>query len=204
LPSERELVKQLQVSRTSIREALRALETVGLIESRQGEGNFIKEKIDDSFLEPLSIMFLLQGSTPEEILELRRIIEVEAVRLAAGRISEQELEEIEFLLNNFGDEDEEKNVRIDKSFHYAIGMAAKNQLLLNILNSISGLMDYYIKYMRQKVIADRKNIDLLMKQHEKIYLALKEHNPQKAAEAMLEHLEFTNSCMLEYNKNLVK
>lgn len=91
LPSERELVDQLKVSRTSIREALRALEIVGLIKCKQGEGNFIRDNFDNSLFEPLSLVFMLERSNKEDIIEVRRIIEVEAAALAAKRITKDQL-----------------------------------------------------------------------------------------------------------------
>ena len=83
LPSERDLCEKLEVSRASIREALRALQMLGLIESKHGEGNFINENFENSLLEPLSIVFLLLGSKSGDVLELRKIIEPETAALAA-------------------------------------------------------------------------------------------------------------------------
>ena len=88
LPSERELCEKLEVSRSSVREALKALQMLGLIESKHGEGNFIKENFEDSLLEPLSIVFLLLGSKNEEVLELRRVIEPEIAALAAKKYNQ--------------------------------------------------------------------------------------------------------------------
>ncbi|KJZ88583.1 transcriptional regulator, putative pyruvate dehydrogenase complex repressor [Clostridium sp. IBUN22A] len=73
LPSERELAEKLQVSRTSVREALKALSMLGLIDSKHGDGNFIKSNVEDCLLEPLSVVFLLIGNRNEEIFQLRRI-----------------------------------------------------------------------------------------------------------------------------------
>ena len=101
LPSERKLVEQLQVSRASIREALRALEVIGLIECRQGEGNYIKTSFQDNLFEPLSIMFMLEGSNPEAIWELRKIMEVEAAGLASKRITDEQLKELKEITEKF-------------------------------------------------------------------------------------------------------
>lgn len=91
LPSERDLVEQLHVSRTSIREALRVLEIVGIVECKQGEGNFIRTNFNDTLLEPLSIMFMLNDCKLEEIFELRKVIEIETAALSAERITDEEL-----------------------------------------------------------------------------------------------------------------
>src|SRR5665647_3539080 len=120
LPSERNLVLQLEVSRASIREALRALEVIGLIECRQGEGNYIKSSFQDNLFEPLSIMFMLEGSSKEEIWELRKIMEVEASGLAAKRITSEQLNELNEITQRFMNPDGEVeaiSADIDKEFH---------------------------------------------------------------------------------------
>jgi GntR family transcriptional repressor for pyruvate dehydrogenase complex len=196
LPSERELVEQLQVSRTSIREALRALQIIGLVECKQGEGNFIKESFENSLFEPLSIMFMLQESSPEEILELRKVIEIETTALAAKRIDSGELEHMKSLIMQFkNNKDDSNGVKIDKEFHYLIAQATKNLLILNILNAVSSLIDSFIKDARKKILAVENNRELLLQQHEDIYNALQEHNPKDAAMYMRKHLEFTNDSI---------
>ena len=89
LPTERVMAEELQVSRTSIREAMRALEVVGLIESRQGAGNYIREEFDDVLLEPLSIVFMLQNGTNKDIFELREVLELSTIFLSVMRISDE-------------------------------------------------------------------------------------------------------------------
>ncbi len=198
LPSERELVEHLQVSRTSIREALRALQIIGIVECRQGEGNYIKQSFENSLFEPLSIMFMLQKSNPEEIIELRKIIEVETAAIAAERITDEELENIKNLINELiVCKDEKDSVKIDRKFHYEIAQASKNFLILNMLNAMSSLMDSFIEDARKKILIDEKNIEILVKQHEDIYEALKKRSPMEAAEAMKNHLHFTNECMIK-------
>ena len=146
LPSERHMVEKLQVSRTSVREALRCLEIIGLIESRQGEGNFIKENFENGLIEPLSVMFMLKDSKSEEILELRKIIEIGTVQLAAKRISKSELDELKELKEKLKNLNKEENLaEIDREFHYKIAEASQNFLLLGVLNAISSLMESYIK-----------------------------------------------------------
>ena len=192
LPTERDLVERLQVSRTSIREALRALQIIGLVECRQGEGNYINNELENSLFEPISMMFMLQQSNPIEILEVRRVNEVETARMAAEKITNEELENLKILLKTFNNiKNEEDNSIIDKQFHYEIAKASKNFLLASILNAISSLMDSFIKDARKKILLVEDNFEVLTKQHWDIYEALKNHNPQKAAEAMEKHLDFT-------------
>ncbi|AKA69613.1 MULTISPECIES: FadR/GntR family transcriptional regulator [Clostridium] len=197
LPSERELVEHLQVSRTSIREALRALQIIGLVECRQGEGNYIRESFENSLFEPLSMMFMLQKSSSSEIMEIRKIIEVETAALAAQRITDEELKHMKVLLDSINSNNEVDNVKIDKEFHYKVAKASRNYLIINILNAISSLMDEVIKDARRRILVDEANREVLFKQHDDIYKGLKSRNPKKASEAMKKHLDFAN----EYYKD---
>lgn len=198
LPSERELVERLQVSRTSIREALRALQIIGLIECKQGEGNYISQSFERSLFEPLSIMFILEKSNPEEIIQVRKIIEVETAAIAAKKITKEELESLEILITAFKNStDEIDNVKIDKKFHYKIAQASRNFIIVNILNAISSLIDSFIKDARNKILMEEKNREVLAKQHEDIYNALKKGDSKKAAEAMRKHLDFANEYMMK-------
>jgi GntR family transcriptional repressor for pyruvate dehydrogenase complex len=198
LPSERELVDSFKVSRTSIREALRALQVIGLIDSRQGEGNFIKQSFEDSLFEPLSIIFMLQGGKPEEIMEVRKIIEVRTAAIAAEKINDEQLSNLGRLANAFKtSKDEKDNVEFDKQFHYQIAQVTENFLIKNILNSMSFLMDSFLKEARSKILVDKGNLSVLAVQHIKIYEAIKNHDAAIASEEMKKHLDFTD----KYIKN---
>lgn len=196
LPSERSLVEQLQVSRTSIREALRALEVIGLIECRQGEGNYIKASFEDNLLEPLSIMFMLEGSNSQEIWELRKIMEVEAAGLAAKRITEKQLKELKELLFSFNDsDDEEVNGEIDKQFHYKVAECSGNILIFNILRTVSALVDDIIKDVRKIILVEEENKEILFNQHKEIYLAMEKHDSAASRQAMRVNLDYGSLYM---------
>ena len=174
LPSERSLVEQLKISRASIREALRALEVIGLIECRQGEGSYIRANFQDNLFEPLSIMFRLEGSKKEEIWELRKIMEVEASGLASKRITSEQLKELKELTQEFidCDDDEDINSEIDKKFHYKIAECSGNVLIFNILKTVSTLVDHFIVDARKLIIVHEGNKEILFSQHNEIYLAI--------------------------------
>ena len=186
LPSERELADKLEVSRTSVREALKALTMLGLIESKHGEGNFIKSNFENSLLEPLSIVFLLIGSKNEDIIELRRIIEPEAAGFAAKNITESELRDLKEIMKELNNSlDAEICAQLDKKFHYKIAQASGNHLISTIMFSISSLIEKYIDSSRINNI-NKKVIKL---QHEEIYKALESRDSKKASEYVKKHLE---------------
>jgi GntR family transcriptional repressor for pyruvate dehydrogenase complex len=196
LPPERELVDQLQASRASIREALKALQIIGLIESRQGGGNYIRESFEGSLFEPLSIMFSLQNSRPEEILELRKVIEVETAALAAKNINDEELIEIKGIIDQIKESyDEELNAKLDKELHYKIANSSGNFLVVVILTAVSSLVDSFIKDARKLILTQIENREILIEHHENLYNALLEHNKGRAAEVMRKHLDFVNEYL---------
>ncbi|MCB2312404.1 FadR family transcriptional regulator [Clostridium tagluense] len=200
LPSERNLVQQLMVSRASIREALRALEVIGLIECRQGEGNYIKTSFQDNLFEPLSIMFMLEGSDPEAIWELRKIMEVEAAGLASKRITCEQLSQLKEITEKFMNcGDENINAEIDKQFHYKIAECSGNVLIFNILKTVSTLVDHFIVDARKLILAHKENKDILFNQHNEIYLSMEKHSSAGARKAMREHLDFANKYMKKEN-----
>ncbi|EDS77503.1 GntR family transcriptional regulator [Clostridium novyi A str. 4552] len=192
LPSERDLVDKLEVSRTSIREALRVLEIVGIVECKQGEGNFVRTDFNDTLLEPLSIMFMLNDCTLQEIFELRKVIEIETAALAAKKITESQLDDMRSILDTIKtSDDEDEKVKLDTQFHYSIAKASQNFLIVSIINAVSTLMDSFIKDARKNIISNLHK-EIIDKQHDKIWKALNNHNPSGAADAMRTHLELIN------------
>jgi len=201
LPSERDLSEQLGISRTSIREALRALEIIGLVESRQGEGNFIKGDIESSMLEPLSVMFKLSGGKPLDILELRKIIEIESAKLAAQRISDDEKEELKEIMERLRNaKNEIESSEFDKKFHYMVAKCTGNYLLLNFLNVISSLMRDFIKSARWEILQANQSQEFLVNQHQEICNAITEMDSQKAAMAMKKHIEYIYNVVEKIDK----
>lgn len=198
LPSERELASGLGVSRASIREALRALEVIGLISCRQGEGNFVRESFDDNLFEPLSVMFTLNQSKPSDIFDLRRVMEVETAALAAKSITKKELEELKKLIDDMNDcEDEEKKVKLDKKFHYKIAKASKNFLIVTVLSTLSTLIDSLIKDARAQILKNKKNEEIIDLQHKSIVDALEKGDSEEAASMMRIHMKLINENLIE-------
>ena len=184
LPSERELALRLNVSRTSVREAIKALETLGLVESKHGGGNYIKNDFEDILLEPLSIAFMLLGSNNSEILELRKVIEPEVAFMAAKNITENEIKELENIIEKLSKTTDSKIcASLDKEFHYIIAKASKNHLLSTIVFSVSSLIEEYIdeskmyEIDREKVINDHKIILEAIISHDskKAFIEAKNH-----------------------------
>ena len=197
LPSERDLSEAMGVSRTSIREALRVLETMGVVESRQGEGNFICSNIEKSLLQPLSLMFKLNDGSWSDIFELRNILEIECARLSALRATELDCRELLDIVQRMEDETLNENrteilVELDKKFHNLLSGISKNYLIESLFITTSNLFEKFIEDARYKIIlfdSEQANKSLLI-QHKKICESIIKKNQDMAVEAMREHMEY--------------
>ncbi|HYE81101.1 MAG TPA: FadR/GntR family transcriptional regulator [Clostridia bacterium] len=201
LVSERELAEQLQVSRTSVREAIRSLEIIGLVESRQGEGNFISGNVEDGFFQPLSVLFALNHGKSADILELRKILEVETASLAAARIKEGQKLEIQELMQKLKDSDtEEESAEYDKQLHFKIAEVTENYLIISLLHGVSSILDNFIHSARKLILRNKESRSLLIEQHQKICDSLIAGNSPDAGKHMREHLDYINSVIKEMER----
>lgn len=185
LPSERELSEKLEVSRASIREALKVLQILGLIETKHGDGNFINNNFENSLLEPLSIVFLLFGSKSSDVLEFRKILEPVAAALAAKNITTEQITELKEIAEQLNDtSDVEICASLDKKFHYKIAQASGNQLISTVMFSISSLIEKYIENSKIHTV----NKELVKIHHEEICRALEMHDTAAVTDSVKEHL----------------
>ena len=188
LPSIQKLGKQYGVSVASVREALNALRTIGIIEMKQGYGTFIKQT-EPTFFE-LGDKFT-SLSQIKELLELREIVESATVEKAALYRTEEDLVELKQALVEMGQAviDGTSGEKADLEFHLAIAKAAKNTLLVELLNNISELMRNSMEETRKIFIySKQKTMNKLLEEHEVIYQAILQQNDVKAVDAMRAHL----------------
>ena len=190
LPTERALAEQLKVSSTSVREALRALEVIGLIESRQGAGNYIKSDFEGGLFEPLSTMFILNEGKTRDILEFREVLELQMVMLAAERAEVHEIKELKEILKELKSSEEEwKSTWLDKQFHYNIAKASDNILIISILEVLSQLIDEFIKDARKSIFEAEHTWSNLIVHHERILKAIENKDIDDAYKAMKGHFD---------------
>lgn len=188
LPSIQKIGKQYGVSVASVREALNALRTIGIIEMKQGYGTFIKQT-EPTFFE-LGDKFT-SLSQIKELLELREIVESATVEKAALYRNEEDLVELKQALVEMGQAviDGTSGEKADLEFHLAIAKAAKNTLLVELLNNISELMRNSMEETRKIFIySKQKTMNKLLEEHDVIYQAILQQNDVKAVDAMRAHL----------------
>jgi len=199
LLSERELAEKLQVSRASVREALRALEMMGFVEIKAGGGTFIKETSGDEIIQPLAMFLSIEKGSFFEIYEIRKIFEIASAHLAAQRATPVDLAKIEDNLEKMKaaltDDDSEKGEDSDAAFHFSIAEATQNGWLLRLLNTISDSFHKSISAARRQLYLTPGYPQILMDQHTKIFEAIRDRNSSLAQKVMLEHLNFAEASM---------
>jgi GntR family transcriptional repressor for pyruvate dehydrogenase complex len=140
LPREPDLAEELGVSRNSLREAVRALSLLRILDVRQGDGTYVTELAADTLLAALSVVIDFHGdATVLEVVEVRRILEPAATALAATRIDDATLAELEQLLERTTSSSSvEELVEVDVEFHRQIAAVGGNAALAAVLESLSG------------------------------------------------------------------
>jgi GntR family transcriptional repressor for pyruvate dehydrogenase complex len=201
---ERELADRLQVSRASVREAIRALEMMGFVEIRPGDGTFVRDRNADEIIQPLAMFLAVERSSLLEMFEIRRIFESATAALAAERATDDEILHLGNALDNMiqscNVKDSEKGEEYDTAFHYIVAESTHNNLLIRLFRTISEDFSRSISVARRQIYIDQDNPVNIINQHRKIYEAIKTHDPERASQAMLEHLDYAER---EMTKKLV-
>jgi GntR family transcriptional repressor for pyruvate dehydrogenase complex len=189
---ERDLAQALGVSRPSVREAIKQLVTMGLLEHRQGQGTFVRSIIEQREANPLAAMIEGHSPTLEELLEVRMGLEGQAVSLAAQRATPEDIQILENALTHMLEENRSGRLGIeeDVSFHMAIAYATKNTVQVHIMKTFYDLLHYGIKENLHYLYEDPANLDIIGQQHTEIFQAIKNHNPEAAYAAMKQHITF--------------
>jgi DNA-binding FadR family transcriptional regulator len=187
LPPERDLCQHLAVSRPTLREAIRSLGAMGVLQSRQGAGTYVTDLAAITLAEPLRFMIGLNSRSLVELADVRRLLESGATELAAEHVLPEELAELHAVIDELrrGTVQPARFVELDTHFHRVIHVAARNALLLALLDGVGGLAE------RSREITGRQPglLAATIRSHSAIYDALEAHDPQAARAAMLEHLD---------------
>ena len=198
LPPERELTEMFNVGRPALREALKALEVIGLIECRHGQGNFVINNIENNFFKPLSLSFKLSNGNVDDILQLRYIIESFNSGQAARTATEEDIKKLYAIMDNMMDaKTENEKSYFDKMFHYEIASIGGNKLIINLLGSLSYLLDNFIEKTVRMSFFGEDSIEKIYSEHTRIIKAIENHNSKEAIEATNYHLSQINTAMLK-------
>lgn len=201
LPPERLMAKKLGVSRPSVREAYSALEIAGILESRAGSGTYVKSvdinKLNLNKIEDIS----KKEESPYEILEVRKILESEAVYLAAKNASKEDINNIKDALDTMKSEmktTRSYSLETDALFHMSIANASGNTVLLNTMKYISDLTRERLwENIREKITKHKDHREKDIKYHEDIVALISKRNAVDARSITKKHFTEIQKEMLD-------
>lgn len=206
LLSERELSEKLNVSRASVREALSALEMMGIIAIRPGEGSFVRQVSYEGMIEPLSFLLQVEIDDIMQLLEVRKILEVETAALAAARAKPDDIQEMRRALTGMMEEVGAGEIgdRSDAAFHFAVAQAANNPILIKVMYTISDLMTNTFRASRQKLFLVEDMPQFVYQAHQAIFEAIASRNPTEARRRMSAHLSVVEEAMKRLKHGSIK
>lgn len=201
LPAERDLVQQFGASRASVREALSALEMLGLVECRGGQGNYIKADGRDGTIDGEMLRTLLQNHDPFEIFEARLEMEPSLAALAAQRATDEERRKLtahaerlralgaRILSGADAGHAVEEYMEEDRKFHLEIGRCSHNSVLFTVFSGVNLMMkEEHWRGMKAKGLADEGNVRSYAVEHEAILAAILARDATAAEREALNHL----------------
>jgi GntR family transcriptional regulator, transcriptional repressor for pyruvate dehydrogenase complex len=193
LPAERELAVQLGVSRPSLREAIRALIALNILESRHGEGTYVSSLEPDLLTEPIDFVLQIDDGGITALFEARRVLEAGIAALAAERATDLELAELEDFVKRGRSilHDAEAFIEHDVEFHERIRRAARSPVLGSMLGSVSTLsLESRRRTAQAQPVRTRALAD-----HARTVKTLKARDPEAARRAMVAHLDHVRAAV---------
>jgi len=195
IPAERDLSEQLGIGRASLREALKALELLGMVESRVGDGTFVRPRSD--FLSRPLLWAIAGADRSElgELMEARLVLEEHSAAFAAERATAGELGKIEAALAEMRAriDDASGSLEGDMRFHMAIAQAAHNPILANAGQLLRNLVRQWILLKHKVPGATAKSL----RHHERIYDAIRQRDPARARAEMHNHIATSGRVVIE-------
>ena len=199
LPSERTLAERFGVSRGSIRDAFRTLETIGLLVTRHGQGTFPRELDVERLVAPLASVLSYRHDLQDELMDVRRMFEPAVARVAAARITDADLADLDRILDV-----QRKKLKTgrsaiveDTAFHEILARATRNRVVINIMATLNDLLVESRKLTLKQT--GRPGRSLLG--HEAVVEALRRRDPAAAAEAMRDHIDQIADLLEQTSKN---
>ena len=196
LPPERQLAASMGVGRSAIREALAALELLGVVDVRPGSGTYLRGRASELLPQTLSWGVLIDAPKTRELIEVRHGLEVQAARLAAGTASSDVVAELEDQLATMEShlDDYSAFVAADMRFHQTIAGAAHNAVLEDLLQSVRSLIRVWV----ERALDDSDHARLACAEHRAVLDALRAHDSAAAAHAMSAHMDTARDRLLGF------
>jgi GntR family transcriptional repressor for pyruvate dehydrogenase complex len=186
LPPERQLAEELGVGRSAVREALAALEILGIVSVRPGSGTYLRDSTSELLPTTLSWGLMLSASRTRELIEVRSGLEIQAATYAATRADDEQIaalgRHIEVMRTSLDDLD--RFVEADVRFHLVIASSADNVVLRDLLQSVRSLLRLWV----ERGLRDREQGETALTEHVAIYEAIAAHDAAAARAAMEVHM----------------
>ncbi len=194
LPSERDLAEALDVSRSSIRDAIRGLELMGLVEPRQGAGTIVREVSTDTLVNPFASILKQKQALVGELLDFRKMLEPPLAARAATHASPEEISEMEEILQRQENtlSRGETTIAEDAEFHYSVALASGNSVVLKVLDILMDLL----RDSRERSLQVEGRPQKSLAGHRRILAAIKRHDAESAKAAMRRHIEDVEEIVL--------
>jgi len=200
IPSEKQLTDKLEVSRSTIREALSALVTLGILKSRPGKGYYVIKSYQVSLYTNELVAELMKDDSFFDLMEARKIVESSIFSLAVKRADENDIKRIEETLNILKKAVEEGSENINDlstDIHFAISRASNNKILVGLLKQLSPMI---VEKVEQMDISPDEDYKL----HKKLVDGIKSGKSEKAESVIIEHLEYMEEKFIDNLKNSEK
>jgi GntR family transcriptional repressor for pyruvate dehydrogenase complex len=194
LPPERELTRKFGVARSSIRDAIRTLEAMGILEPRQGHGTVVRELSAEALVIPLTGVLMRKREMVAELVEVRRMIEPALAARAAVNATEEELAHLEDILDRQQRKMRrgEPTIDEDSEFHYALALAAGNSVILKVLDLLMDLL----RESRTRSLQVPGRVERSYAGHRRILRAVQRRDPGAAEAAVRKHLKEIEEIVL--------
>lgn len=201
LASERELAVELGVSRPSLREAIQKLVSKGLLTTRHGGGTTVTDHLDAPFVDPWQQMLEGHPTLQSDLLEFRHMLEAQAAYFAAERATDADIERLDAAVTAldavYASNDLMACIDTDVAFHQAIAEAAHNVMIGHLTASLLRVIHGHISRNLGHLHARPPRWDQLQSQHHAIWQAIRNRQPEAAAQAAREHIEFVRQSMAD-------
>ena len=186
LPAERELAESFGVSRSSLRQALKVLEIMGVISQRVGDGTYLNTAAPSVLAEPLEFLILLDGISFHELMEARLIVEPELAARAAARATPEDIAELQQAMAAMeaSGEDHDRFVECDLLFHQTIFRVAGNRVCSLMFSVVHQSLEQLI-HLTSQLVEPEHTLHL----HKRVFAAIKRHDAAEARRRMAAHLE---------------
>ena len=201
LPPERELASTMQVSRTSVRNAITQLITMGYLETRQGKGTSVVDRRGTNANNPFANIISSGRSSIDELLEYRIGIGTHGVMLAAERATESDIKFLESVMEGAARSglNAQAETEADIAFHMGIAYATQNSVYVDLTRHFYEYMFHRIKELHCFLYEVKANLDQIELQHAAILAGIKAHDPDAARRSILDHIQFLRDLLREHH-----